>query len=108
MKERGAGARRAAGGAGLERRHAAFAWFERYGLFLFLAVLIGFGALVSDNFLSVKNIQDVLTQAAPLGIVAGEAFVLLVRGFDLSVASLMATVAVIGTAFNALPTSWCR
>ena len=31
----------------------------------------------------------------------GQAFVLLVRGFDLSVASLMATVAVIGTAFNA-------
>ncbi len=92
----------AAGAVSLERRHAALGWLERYGLFLFLGVLIGFGALVSDNFLSAKNIQDVLTQAAPLGmVVVGQAFVLLVRGFDLSVASLMATVAVIGTAFNA-------
>ena len=84
------------------RRHAILTFFERYGLFVFCGLLIVFASLVSENFLTAKNIQDVLTQAAPLGIVVvGQAFVLLVRGFDLSVASVMATVAVIGTTFNA-------
>ncbi len=93
---------KAGGAAAPEWRHAARDLLERYGLFVFCALLIAFGALVSANFLSAKNLQDVLTQAAPLGIVVvGQTFVLLVRGFDLSVASLMATVAVIATAFNA-------
>ena len=68
-------------------------------------VLIGlalFATILQPAFLSVRNMQDVLTQAAPLGmVVLGQTFVILVRGLDLSVASLMATVAVIATAFNA-------
>ena len=103
---------KAGGAAAPEWRHAARDFLERYGLFVFCALLISFGALVSDHFLSAKNIQDVLTQAAPLGIVVvGQAFVLLVRGFDLSVASLMATVAVMrqeDVAMRALRTASMR
>ena len=67
---------------------------------LFLG-LLAIATAISPSFLSVSNIQDVLTQAAPLMIVViGQTFVILVRGLDLSVASLMATVAVMATAFN--------
>ncbi len=69
------------------------------GVLVGLAIL---ATIIQPAFLSVRNMQDVLTQAAPLGmVVLGQTFVILVRGLDLSVASLMATVAVIATAFNA-------
>jgi ribose transport system permease protein/inositol transport system permease protein len=57
--------------------------------------------------MTVTNMQDVLNQAAPLGMVTiGQTFVILTGGLDLSVSSLMATVAVIavsvGGASNAM------
>jgi ribose/xylose/arabinose/galactoside ABC-type transport system permease subunit len=71
------------------------------GLPLALMVLLGIAGLFQPSFLSASNLQDILTQAAPLCIVViGQTFVILVRGLDLSVASVMATVAVIATAFN--------
>ncbi|MBZ9674600.1 ABC transporter permease [Mesorhizobium sp. ES1-1] len=76
--------------------------FERYGLVVFLAVLMAVAALASPTFLRPANLVNVLTIAAPLGmVVIGQTFVILVRGLDLSVASLMATVAVLATAFKA-------
>ena len=67
-----------------------------------MLALVGLATAVQPSFLAPSNLQDILTQAAPLGmVVLGQAFVVLVRGLDLSVASLMATVAVIATAFNA-------
>ena len=74
----------------------------RFGLPAALAGLVLLATAIQPSFLSVQNIQDILTQVAPLAIVVlGQTFVILVRGLDLSVASLMATVAVIATAFNA-------
>lgn len=76
--------------------------FERYGLVIFLAVLMAVAAAASPTFLRPANLINVLTIAAPLGmVVIGQTFVILVRGLDLSVASLMATVAVLATAFKA-------
>ncbi|WP_202323747.1 MULTISPECIES: ABC transporter permease [unclassified Mesorhizobium] len=76
--------------------------FERYGLVVFLVVLMTVAALASPTFLRPANLVNVLTIAAPLGmVVIGQTFVILVRGLDLSVASLMATVAVLATAFKA-------
>ncbi|MYB35085.1 MAG: ABC transporter permease [Gammaproteobacteria bacterium] len=69
---------------------------------LSLVLLVGTATLLQPSFLSINNIQDILTQAAPLALVVlGQAFVILVRGLDLSVASLMASAAVLATAFNA-------
>ena len=69
---------------------------------LSLVFLVGTATLLQPSFLSITNIQDILTQAAPLALVVlGQAFVILVRGLDLSVASLMASAAVLATAFNA-------
>lgn len=71
------------------------------GLPLALAVLLAAAGFVQPSFLSMRNFQDILTQAAPLCIVViGQTFVILARGLDLSVASVMATVAVIATSFN--------
>ncbi len=76
--------------------------FERYGLVIFLAILMAVAAAASPAFLRPANLVNVLTIAAPLGmVVIGQTFVILVRGLDLSVASLMATVAVLATAFKA-------
>lgn len=76
--------------------------FQRFGLSLFLMLMIIVATSISPAFLTGQNIQDVLTQTAPLAmVVLGQTFVILVAGLDLSVASLMATVAVMATAgFN--------
>ncbi len=72
------------------------------GLAAFLGMLMLVATLIQPRFIDPANLRDILTQAAPLLIVTmGQAFVILVRGLDLSVASLMATVAVLATAFNA-------
>ncbi len=74
---------------------------SKYGLFGFLIANGLVVSVLSPAFLKPENIANVLTQAAPLGIVVlGQTFVLLVRGLDLSVASVMATSAVIATGFS--------
>ena len=73
----------------------------RYGLYLFLAAVALAGGLISPAFVSGHNISNLLLQIAPLGIVViGQTFVILARGLDLSVASMMATAAVIATGFT--------
>jgi ribose/xylose/arabinose/galactoside ABC-type transport system permease subunit len=61
-------------------------------------VLIGLmviASLVSDVFLTQRNLTVILKQAAPLGILAvGETIVILTGGIDLSVASIMATASI--------------
>ena len=72
--------------------------FEKYGIYIFLGVLFITASLVSPQFLNPQNMKDVLNQAAALGMVSiGQTFVILIGGggLDLSVASVMATVAVI-------------
>ena len=88
------------------RGPGAGAFVERYGLFAFCLVLTIGAALFAPGFRSPNNLQNVLTNAAPLGVVVlGQCLVILVRGFDLSVASVMATAAVIATSFDET-TNW--
>ncbi|MCB2129037.1 MAG: ABC transporter permease [Rhodobacteraceae bacterium] len=76
----------------------------RYGIHLALLGLIVLSSIVSPAFLTANNVSNMLLQAAPLGIVViGQAFVILVRGLDLSVASVMATAAVVATSFDGQP-----
>lgn len=87
---------------GSPRKMTASVLFERFGLLIFLCGLLIIASFASPAFLQPDNLVDLLTQAAPLGmVVLGQTFVILVRGLDLSVASLMATVAVLATAFRA-------
>jgi ribose/xylose/arabinose/galactoside ABC-type transport system permease subunit len=72
-----------------------------YGIHLVLLGLIVVTAVLSPAFLTGNNISNMLLQAAPLGIVViGQVLVILVRGLDLSVASVMATAAVVATTFS--------
>lgn len=77
-------------------------YLNRYGIFLFLAALIAVGGLISPSFVGPGNVKNMLVQLAPLGIVTiGQAFVIISRGLDLSVASVMATAAVMTSLFSA-------
>src|SRR3954447_10053326 len=79
---------------------------RRYGIFLFFVVLIAVSGTLSPAFLRGDNVVNMLVQFAPLSIVViGQVFVILVGGLDLSVASVMATAAVIATAFDGTDTS---
>lgn len=62
---------------------------------LFVVVLLIFG-LLSDNFFSIPNLINILTQASSLAIIAtGMTLVLLTAGIDLSVGSIMFLAGVI-------------
>ncbi|MDO8986198.1 ABC transporter permease [Cypionkella sp.] len=74
---------------------------RNYGIHLVLLALIAVTGILSPAFLAGNNISNMLLQAAPLGIVViGQVLVILVRGLDLSVASVMATAAVVATSFS--------
>ena len=73
-------------------------FFQKYGLYVFLVLLILIAVSTSPQFLALRNIQNLLTEGAPLGMAAlGQTFVILTAGLDLSVGSLMSSVAVIAT-----------
>jgi ribose transport system permease protein len=65
--------------------------FADYGIIvLFVALLIA-GRIAYSGFFSGANLRSILSQSAPLGIVAiGETFVLIAAGFDLSVGAIFA------------------
>ena len=76
------------------------------GCSLFCLLLTAGAVIFAPGFRSPNNLQNVLTNAAPLGVVVlGQCLVILVRGFDLSVASVMATAAVVATSFD-YSTNW--
>ncbi len=73
---------------------------QRYGILIALAVLCLVLSLVSDNFLTSRNIINVLRQTSINGILAiGMTFVILTRGIDLSVGSVVALVGVVSASF---------
>lgn len=69
---------------------------QRYGILLaFIAVCLVL-AIVNENFLSSRNILNVLRQTAINGILAiGMTFVILARGIDLSVGSVVALAGIV-------------
>jgi ribose/xylose/arabinose/galactoside ABC-type transport system permease subunit len=86
----------AAGGSAGSFQH-----LSRNALAIFLALALVIGGVVSPTFLSKGNISNLVLQWSPLAIVAiGQTLVIVVRGLDLSVASVMATAAVIATSFH--------
>ena len=84
--------------------------FVRLGVlpFLLIAAMIIF-ALMSDNFLTGRNLMNVVRQSAYLILVSmGQMFALLTGGFDLSVGTIVAVTSVVGAsamaaAYAAMP-----
>ena len=73
---------------------------QRYGILIALAVLCIVLSVVSENFLTSRNIINVLRQTSINGILAvGMTFVILTRGIDLSVGSVVALVGVVSASF---------
>ncbi|NUB45833.1 ABC transporter permease [Fertoebacter nigrum] len=68
----------------------------RYGLIAVLIVLIAVSQLLYPRFLDPQNIKNILSQNAPLGIIAvGMTLVMITRGFDLSVGAVYASGATV-------------
>lgn len=71
---------------------------RKYGLIAILLAAVIILSLVSDTFLTVTNLMNVLRQVSINGILAiGMTFIILTAGIDLSIGSLMAVAAVIAT-----------
>ncbi|ADV66082.1 ABC transporter permease [Deinococcus maricopensis] len=80
------------------RRRARLAsHLQRYGVLIALALLVLFGALRYDGFLSAYNVGSVLSYNAMFGLIAlGMTFVIMTGGIDLSVGSVAALASVVG------------
>ncbi len=72
--------------------------FVRLGILPFLLVIaVAVFSLMSDNFLTGRNLMNVLRQSVYLTIVAlGQMLALLTGGFDLSVGTILALASVVG------------
>jgi ribose/xylose/arabinose/galactoside ABC-type transport system permease subunit len=84
--------------------------FVRLGVLPFLVVIaVVVFTLLSDNFLSVRNLTNVVRQSVYLMIVSlGQMLALLTGGFDLSVGTILALTSVVGAmamaaTYSALP-----
>lgn len=74
-----------------DRKIAVGEILHRYGSMVILVALLIFATLMSDVFLSERNILNVLRQIAGMSLMAlGMLFVILTRGIDLSVGSIAA------------------
>jgi ribose transport system permease protein len=77
--------------AGAQQRFQWRSFFQRYGLLLSFLLLCLALTLVSDRFLTADNLLNILRQSAINGIIAvGMMLVILTRGIDLSVGSMLA------------------
>lgn len=94
------------------RKFDIVAFLERYGVLLFLVLLIVLFATQNPRFISVRNISNILTEVSIYGIIAvGMTCVILTGGVDLAVGSLLAfsamcAASVVMALGGAFPMSW--
>ncbi len=70
------------------------AWYQEYGVYAAVAVVLLFNVLFTEHFMTADNLRTQLVQVAPIVIVAlGMALVIGTEGIDLSVGSTMALAA---------------
>jgi inositol transport system permease protein len=73
---------------------------KKYGIIIVLILMIIFLSIVRPAFLSANNIFNVLTQSSIFGIMAlGMTFVIISKGIDLSVGSVLAFSGVVAASF---------
>jgi inositol transport system permease protein len=74
---------------------------RKYGIVLVLFIMIILLSIVQPAFLSATNIFNVLTQSSIFGIMAlGMTFVIISKGIDLSVGSVLAFAGVVAASFG--------
>lgn len=90
----------AAHGATVPRGRRATDFLQRFGILIALAVVCIGLTLLNEFFLTPRNIVNVLRQTSINGILAiGLTFVILARGIDLSVGSVVALAGVVAASF---------
>ena len=68
-------------------------FLEKYGVLVFLILLIVLFTAYNPRFLSARNITNILTEVSIYGIIGiGMTYVILTGGIDLAVGSLLAFV----------------
>ena len=73
---------------------------RKYGMLLALIVLMIIGTVLSDAFLTSRNLLNVARQVSVIGLLAaGETFAILAGGIDLSVGGVLSATAIF-TAYN--------
>ena len=73
-------------------------WMPLVLLSLLTLLVVGYAALESDVFLTPLNVRHILLATAPLALVTmAQFYVLMVRGFDVSVGSLMSLIVVLAS-----------
>jgi putative xylitol transport system permease protein len=87
----------AAGWLGSERRRVLV---QEYGIFIAFLILVVILSLSNPFFLTAGNISNVLLQTSINGVLAiGMTFVILTRGIDLSVGSVVALAGIVSASF---------
>jgi len=75
------------------------AFLQKFGVFLFLILLIIFFGSQNPRFLSIRNLFNILTDVSIYGVMAvGMTLVILTGGVDLSVGAILALCAMCGAA----------
>lgn len=98
MQTQGRAKSAAAGGLG--------SYAQKYGILIALVLACVVLALINENFLSARNILNVLRQTSINGVLAiGMTFVILTRGIDLSVGSVVALTGVVAASFATTSTA---
>ena len=82
------------------------AMLKKYGILFVLLLMVIVISIFKPEFLTSRNIFNILNQTAIFGIMAiGLTFVIISRGIDLSVGSILAFAAVVAASVSQLPES---
>jgi inositol transport system permease protein len=77
---------------------------RKYGIIIVLLLMVILLSIIEPAFLSPTNIFNVLTQSAIYGIMAlGVSFIIISKGIDLSIGSVVALAGVVLASFGQLP-----
>ncbi len=88
-----------AGGAAADRQVDLFGLLAKFAPLIFLLVLMAVFAILQPRFLSSLNLFNVMRQVSIFGLLAiGMTFVILTRGIDLSIGSLLAFAGLVAAA----------
>ena len=80
----------------LPQRSSLLVFFQKYGVYLALVVILAYNLIFTQNFFTVGNFRTQLVQVTPVLIVAlGMALVIGTEGIDLSVGAVMALAAAV-------------
>ena len=81
--------------AGRDRRRQLMRFLQQYGVLVIIALLMIGLSLISDSFLTARNLLNILNQSTPLGLIAvALTLVIISGGFDLSTGAIFGVASV--------------